>query len=86
MPDNNTTYELRVCFEAYGLNWDDDGTPVPVGLQMSIPGAKKMIPYEQLTSSLNLAAVIELLGFKGVIQPEDLRIITPEEYDERFGD
>ena len=85
MPDNNITYDLKVCFEAYGLNCDADGNPVPVELQMTIPGAKKMVPYEQLTSSLNLAAVIELLGFKGIIQPQDLRIITPEEFDERFG-
>ena len=84
MVDNNTTYDLRVCFEAYGLNWDADGKPVPVGLEMTIPGEKKMIPYEQLTGGINLAAVVETVGLKGIVRPEDLRVITQEEYDEKY--
>ena len=85
MTDNNTTYDLKVFFEAYGLNFDDDGNPVPVGLEMTIPGAKKMIPYEQLTGNINLAAVIDVLGLKGIVRPEDLKVITPEEYEEKYG-
>ena len=82
---NAKTYDLRVCFEAYGLNWDSEGNPVPVGLEITIPGAKKMIPYEQLTQNIDLTAVIAAIGMDGIICPNDLRIITPEEYDKEYG-
>ena len=78
--------DLRVCFEADGLARDENGNPCPVGLEFTIPGAKKEIPYERLTGGLNIDHVLEFLGLSEIIRPENVRVITPEEYDERYGD
>ena len=87
-PDENVsreTYNLRICFELM-VNTDPEVGGFPVGLQLTIPDAKEDLPYEKLTQGLNLAAVLHEFGLDNVARPEDLRIITPEEFDERYGD
>ena len=78
--------ELRVCFEINGFAEDENGNPCPAGLQMNIGNANKEIEYEKLTENIDIEKVIEYAGLSGIVKPEDVRIITPEEYDERFGD
>lgn len=77
--------DLRLCFEADGLAQDENGKPCSVGMEFMIPGAKKEIPYEKLTSGLDLDHVLEFLGLSEIIGPENVRVITPEEYDKRYG-
>lgn len=87
-PDENIsreTYNLRICFELK-VNTDPEVGGFPVGLQLTIPNAKEDLPYEKLTQGLNLAAVLHEFGLDKIARPEDLRIITPEEFDERYGD
>lgn len=76
--------ELRVCFEINGFAEDENGNPCPAGLQMNIGNANKEIEYEKLTANIDIEKVIEYAGLSGIVKPEDVRIITPEEYDERF--
>ena len=87
-PDENIsreTYNLRICFELM-VNTDPEVGGFPVGLQLTIPDAKEDLPYEKLTQGLDLAAVLHEFGLDNIARPEDLRIITPEEFDEKYGD
>ena len=68
--------ENRVCFTVRG----------EFGAQMSFE-AENTIPYEDLCKCVNKAMLVELmcldsLGYTG----DDIQFITPEEYDEHFGD
>ena len=77
--------DLRVCFEINGLATDENGDPCACGLQMSFRTAEKEIDYSELTKDINIPAVIELAMLSGVVKPEDVRVITPEEYDRLYG-
>lgn len=68
--------ENRVCFTVRG----------EFGAQMSFD-ANNIIPYEDLAKCVNKDTLVEMmcldsLGYTG----DDIQFITPEEYDERFGD
>ena len=68
--------ENRVCFTVRG----------EFGAQMSFE-ANNTIPYEDLCKCVNKDTLVELMcldvaGYTG----DDIQFITPEEYDERFGD
>lgn len=43
------------------------------------------IPYEKLAECVNIPGVLKMSCLDGIVSPEDVRIITPEEYDERYG-
>lgn len=78
-------YTVRVCFEiaaSAGLACDDQGNPCPVGAQITIGEALKEVPYEELAKDVKIDAVASMLK----VDPEEVTIITPEEYDERYGD
>lgn len=63
--------EYRVCFRIMKV----------FGAQMSFEFQEEM-PYEVLAKSVNIEAVANLLG----IAVDDIEIITPEQYDEEFGE
>ena len=78
-------YKVRVCFEiaaSAGLARDEQGKPGPVGGQISIGESLKEFPYEELTKDVNLESLAAALH----VNPEEITIITPAEYDERYGD
>lgn len=78
--------KLRVCFEVNGFAEDENGNPCPAGLQMSIGDAKKEIEYEKLTENIDIEKVLDYAGLSGFVKPEDVKIITPEEYDRLYGE
>ena len=78
--------DLRVCFEVDGLAQDENSNPCPAGLEITLIGSKSTVPYEQLASSINLDAVLRYFCLSELIGPENIRVITPEEYDEKYGD
>lgn len=75
-------YEANIYLEIAGMAQDDQGNPRPVGAKISIGESLKDIPYEELTHNLNVNAIAEMLNVK----PEAITIITPEKYDEGYGD
>ena len=78
------TYKLRVCFEA-NVCMDPNEGSFPVGLQLRIPDAKRQVPYDELTRGLDPMVVIREFGLEEILRPEDVRVITPDEFDERYG-
>ena len=75
-------YKVRACFEIAGMAVDEHGNPAPAGLQIVLGESPKEWPYEDLMKDHPTDAMARLLNVK----PEDITIITPQEYDERYGD
>ena len=80
--------KVRLCFEVDGLAEDEHGNPGPCGLAMTIEIENLDEPpaYEKLAAAVNIPGVLKEFCLDGIVKPEDVRIITPEEYEERYGD
>ncbi len=77
--------KIRVCFEL--STRDEDGNiNNTFGLSMSIGEIEKEIDYQKLTASINKEGVLRTVCLDGIVKPEDMRIITPEEYDREYGE
>ena len=75
--------KVRVCFEVAGVAADEHGNPKPAGLQICLGESVRERPYEDLIKHVvNLDLVAEMVH----VDPSRLTIITPQEYDERYGD
>lgn len=78
-------YKVRVCFEiaaSAGLAQDEQNLPRPAGGQITIGESIEEFPYEKLKEYVNIDSLADALN----VDPEEITIITPEEYDERYGD
>lgn len=76
--------ELRICFE---VSITDNGEPCTFGMQLSLGETSKAVEYEELAKAVDIdklisVACLDTLGVK----KEDVRIITPEEYDVLYGE
>lgn len=80
--------DLRICFEVQGLARDENGEPCAAGVQVSFEGimARDDISSEELAEKLNVPALLEYVCLSEVVKPEDVRIISPEEYDEKYAE
>lgn len=76
---------LRVCFEVDGIAEDEHGKPCPAGLQIDLGETSIAVPYDELAESIDIPGLLELAGL-AFISVSDVRIITPEEYDEKYGE
>lgn len=76
---------LRFCFEIDRIAEDENGKPCPAGLQIDLGECSKDVAYEELTKDVNIPALLKFICFEDV-PASAVRIITPEDYDERYGD
>lgn len=77
---------VQVCFEVNGLSTSDDGKPRPIGMQMSFEASGQNISYADFTKCVDIPGVLKHFGMTGVVNPDDVRVIAPEEYNEKYGD
>jgi len=56
-----------------------------VKLNIEYKNDVKSIPYEELTGNLNKENFLKNFGLDDVFPAENVRIITPEEYEENYG-
>lgn len=75
-------YKVRACFEVADMAVDERGLPAPAGLQICLGDSLKEWPYEDLTAHIDISKVAAMVH----VDPAALTIITPKEYDERYGD
>lgn len=78
--------KVRICLEIDGIAQDEQGNPRPAGGQIELGETELNIDYHELTKDLNIPGVLKMMHLDTIVKPEDVRIITPEEYDERYGD
>ncbi|WP_304964929.1 hypothetical protein [uncultured Oscillibacter sp.] len=76
---------VRICFELSSRdeNGNIDST---FGLAMTIGESEKEIDYQKLTASINKEGVLRTACLDSIVKAEDVKIITPEEYDEKYGE
>lgn len=76
---------LRICFEIDGLAEDENGTPCPAGLQLDLGETDQIVDYGELAESVNMRGLLDYACLYNI--PETaVRIITPEEYDRKYGE
>lgn len=76
--------QLKVYCKVNGLGVDENDNAAPVGVIADFGEIKKDISYEELTASINKERFLELACLDGIVKPEDVEIITPEEYYKEF--
>lgn len=78
--------ECRICFELYSRGKDGERTE-PFGLAMTVGEGEtnREIEYQELASSVNKERILQLACLDSTVKAEDMSIITPEEYDEKYG-
>lgn len=75
-------YKVRACFEIAGMAADEHGNPKPAGLQICLGESVKEWPYEDMIAHVDINKVADMVH----VDPAAITIITPQEYDERYGD
>ena len=81
--------KLRLCLEIFGLAEDENGNKGPGGLCMTIgeiAEEKYDCVYKEMVESVNLEGVLRTACLDGMFTSADCKIISPEEYDEKYGD
>jgi len=78
--------ELSVYFEIKDLGTDGDGSACPVGMKLTMGETDKEIDYAELTADLNIPYLLKAFGIHEVIKPENVKVISPEEYQKEYAD
>lgn len=81
--------KLRICLEIQGLAENENGEPRPAGLCIElgeVPDEGFKEKYAQLMKSISVEDVLRFIHFDEQFTASDCRFITPEEYDEKYGD
>ena len=78
--------KVRICLEIDGLAEDELGNDCPAGVQIELGETDQDIDYHELTEELNIPGILKMMCLADRVSPDDVRVITPEEYDERYGD
>lgn len=77
--------KTKICFRVRGLAVDENGLPAPAGLCMEMETDKPIeTPYEELAASIDKLALLRILCLEGIVSPDDVEIISPEEYDNEY--
>ena len=82
--------KIRLCLEVQGLGQDDLGTPCPAGVCLTLgdEDAEEMTgaEYETFLQQINIEEVLRLVCLDKLYTPADCRLITPDEYDRKYGE
>lgn len=84
--------EVRVCFEIKNMSIDENGQPAPAGIKATIgnvPDEKfAQMDYMKVFGGVDILQIMRDLGLDEITKgrtAEDVRLITPEEYDRLYG-
>ena len=79
--------EIAIYMKVSGLAEDEQGNKDYAGMKLSMgefkPGHE--IPYDELISKVHKEELPKILHLDGIINPEDIEIITQEEYVRDYG-
>ncbi len=82
--------KIRLCLEVQGLGQDDLGTSCPAGVCLTLgdEDAEEMTgaEYETFLQQINIEEVLRLVCLDKLYTPADCRLITPDEYDRKYGE
>lgn len=72
--------KLKLYFEA---SWRDGGE---FGVAMDLGETERPIDYQMLARSIDKGALLRTCGLDEAVRPEDVIILTPEEYEREYGE
>lgn len=76
--------ELRICFEVSTM---DNEEPCAFGMQLSLGETSNAVDYETIAKAVDVDKLISLARLDTLgVKKEDIRIITPAEYDALYGE
>ena len=78
--------KIRVCFEIDRDIRFADGTPAAFGVELVIGESATPVDYQELTEAVDKVGLLRTCCLDSIVKPEDIRFITPEEYDLEYGD
>nr|DAZ27254.1 MAG TPA: hypothetical protein [Caudoviricetes sp.] len=82
--------KVRICMEIQGLAWDENGAPCPGGVCLTLgdDDAEEITgeEYRQLMETVSIPGVLAAALLDGLYKPEDCRLISPKEYDLKYGE
>ena len=82
--------KVRICMEIQGLAQDEKGAPCPGGVCLTLgdDDAEEITgeEYRQMMEWISIPGVLKAAMLDGLYEPEDCRLITPEEYDLKYGE
>lgn len=77
-------HEVAIYFEIFGAAVDEDFNPTYAGMKLSLGKTEEKIIYEELTKDINIKGLLEMTRLDAIYDEKDIRIITPEEYKEKY--
>lgn len=77
-------HEVAIYLEIFGAAVDENFNPRYAGIKINIGGTKEKINYQELTKDINIEVLLEMVMLDGIYDEKDIRIITPEEYKEKY--
>lgn len=80
--------EVKIYFEIDGLGIDEKRNPKPAYVCLTLNGrytGEKPKNYEELAKLVNIEELLDLMCLSGVVSPDAVRILTPEEYMQKYG-
>ena len=72
--------KLKIYFEA---SWWDGSK---FGVAMDLGETERPIDCQMLAGSIDKGALLRACGLDGAVRPEDVTILTPEEYEREYGE
>ena len=72
--------KLKIYFEA---SWRDGSK---FGVAMDLGETERPIDCQMLAGSIDKGALLRACGLDGAVRPEDVTILTPEEYELEYGE
>lgn len=89
---NELKCDVCLYFKVFGLGQDENGKPCYAGMKINLGRAKKNVPYSEIQKKVVAIPnwkeqILHFVHLDTVdIKPENIDIITPEEYDRDYGD
>lgn len=82
--------KIRICMEIQGVCQDENGEPCPGGVALTLgdEGAEEITgeEYRKLMENFSIPGILSAAFLDGIYKPEDCRLITPEEFDRKYGE
>lgn len=82
--------KIRICMEIQGVCQDENGEPCPGGVALTLgdEGAEEITgeEYRKLMENFSIPGILSAVFLDGIYKPEDCRLITPEEFDRKYGE
>lgn len=82
--------KLRICMEIQGLAQDENGAPCAGGVALTLgdDDAEEITgeEYRKMMECISIQGVLKAVMLDGIYEPEDCRLISPEEFDREYGE